>query len=309
MNAEVINMILVLFVLGLVFLTLKLGINVVPQSEVFVIERFGKYYRTLQAGLSLIVPYIDRVAHRVSILERQLDEQTISVITKDNVEVQLETRVFYRVVDASRSVYRIRDIDQALRTASASIVRSAAGKLELDELQSSREAMNQEIARNLETAAEVWGIEITRTEITDVIIDEATKEAQRQQLNAERAKRATVAEAEGDKKSIQLKADADLYKAQKEAEAIRVEAEATAYATVTKAKADADQTKMLATAIAKDGMPAIEFEVAKRQVDALGTIAASGNAKTIVIPTEATAAIGALSSILGVMNETSKTEG
>ena len=309
MNAEVINMILVLFVLGLVFLTLKLGINVVPQSEVFVIERFGKYYRTLQAGLSLIVPYIDRVAHRVSILERQLDEQTISVITKDNVEVQLETRVFYRVVDASRSVYRIRDIDQALRTASASIVRSAAGKLELDELQSSREAMNQEIARNLETAAEVWGIEITRTEITDVIIDEATKEAQRQQLNAERAKRATVAEAEGDKKSIQLKADADLYKAQKEAEAIRVEAEATAYATVTKAKADADQTKMLATAIAKDGMPAIEFEVAKRQVDALGTIAASGNAKTIVIPTEATAAIGALSSILGVMNEKSKTEG
>ena len=309
MNPEVINLILVLFVLGLVFLTLKLGINVVPQSEVFVIERFGKYYRTLQAGLSLIVPYIDRVAHRVSILERQLDEQTISVITKDNVEVQLETRVFYRVVDASRSVYRIRDIDQALRTASASIVRSAAGKLELDELQSSREAMNQEIARNLETAAEVWGIEITRTEITDVIIDEATKEAQRQQLNAERAKRATVAEAEGEKKSIQLKADADLYKAQKEAEAIRVEAEATAFATVTKAKADADQTKMLAAAIAKDGLPAVEFEIAKRQVDALGTISASGNAKTIIVPTEAAAAIGSLSAILGTMNEKSRKEG
>ena len=118
-----------------------------------------------------------------------------------------------------------------------------------------------------------------------------------------------MAEAEGEKKSIQLKADAELYKAQKEAEAIRVEAEATAFAIVTKAKADADQTKMLAAAIAKDGLPAVEFEVAKRQVEALGTIAASGNAKTIVIPTEATAAIGALSSVLGVMNEKSKKGG
>ena len=309
MEPEVVNLIVVGFLIGLVVLTLKLGINVVPQSEVFVIERFGKYYRTLQAGLSLIVPYIDRVAHRVSILERQLDEQTISVITKDNVEVQLETRVFYRVVDASRSVYRIRDIDQALRTASASIVRSAAGKLELDELQSSREAMNQEIARNLETAAEVWGIEITRTEITDVIIDEATKEAQRQQLNAERAKRATVADAEGEKRSIQLKADAELYKAQKEADAVRIEAEAAAFAVVAKAKADADQTKLLATAIAKDGLPAVEFEIAKRQVDALGKVAAADNAKTIIVPTEAAAAIGALSSVLGVMNEKSQATG
>ena len=306
MDESILNLVVVLLIVGLVVFTLKLGINVVPQSEVYVIERFGKFSRTLQAGLSLIVPYIDRVAHRVSILERQLDEQTVSVITKDNVEVKLETRVFYRIIDASRSVYRIRNIDQALTTASASIVRSAAGKLELDELQSSREAMNLEIATNLHTAAEVWGIEITRTEITDVIIDDATKEAQRQQLNAERKRRATIAEAEGEKRSIELKAEAELYKAQKEADAIRVEAEASAFAVVTKAKADADQTKLLSAAIAKNGKPAIEFEVAKRQVDALGTLAASGNAKTIIVPTEAAAAIGALTGLLGAMNEKSK---
>ena len=165
-----------LFVLGII-LTLYLGIKIVRQSEVLVIERLGKYSKTLYAGLSLIVPYLDRVAHRVSILERQLAKQEISVITKDNVEVRLETIVFYRVIDAANSVYRIRNVDDALKNAASSIVRSAAGKLELDELQSSRDAMNAEIAQNLGKAAEVWGIEITRTEITDVIIDEATKEA------------------------------------------------------------------------------------------------------------------------------------
>ena len=295
------NIIITGLLIGAGLVLFKMGIKVVSQSEVYVIERFGKYARTLPAGLSLIIPFLDRVAHRVSILERQLDEQRISVITKDNVEITLETRVFYRVVDASRSVYRIRDVDEALKTASSSIVRSAAGKLELDELQSSRETMNQEIASNLHSAAEVWGIEITRTEITDVIVDESTKEAQRQQLNAERKRRATIAEAEGEKRSIELRAEAELFKAQKEADAVRISADAQAYSVKIEAEADAEQTRLLATAISKNGLPAVEFEIAKRQVDAIGTLASSENAKTIVIPTDVTAAIGSLSSLLEVI--------
>ena len=215
---ENIGSITTLIVIALIILTIYLGVKVVPQSKVFVVERFGKYYRTLNAGLSIIIPYLDKVAHRIDILERQLEAQKISVITKDNVEVELETSVFYRVIDASRSVYRISNIDQALNTETSSVVRSAAGKLELDELQSSRDQMNAEIAKSLSPSAEVWGIEITRTSITDVIVDDATKDAQRQQLNAERNRRATVAEAEGQKQSIQLKADAEFYKAKKEAE-------------------------------------------------------------------------------------------
>ena len=304
-EAAIFNIAIIVLVVGVVLLTLKLGINIVPQSEVYVVERFGRYSRTLRAGLSLIIPYLDRVAHKVSILERQLEEQKISVITKDNVEVILETRVFYRIIDASRSVYRIRDIDQALKTASSSIVRSAAGKLDLDDLQSSREAMNTEIAVNLHSAAEVWGIEITRTEITDVIVDEATKEAQRLQINAERKRRAAVTEAEGEKRSIELKAEAELFKSQKEADAVRITAEAEAYAVVKKAQADADQTKLLAGAIAKNGMPAIEFEVAKRQIEAMSQLASAGNSKTLILPSEATAALGALSSLLAVMKENS----
>lgn len=292
------NLAIVALIIVATLIILKLGIKVVSQSEVYVVERFGKYSRTLNAGLSLIIPFLDKVAHRVSVLERQLDEQRISVITKDNVEVVLETRVFFRIVDASRSVYRIRDIDQALRTASASIVRSAAGKLELDELQSSREAMNEEIANNLHNAAEGWGIEITRTEITDVEVDDSTKEAQRQQLNAERKRRATIAEAEGEKRSIELKAEAELFKAQKEADGVRITADANAYSIRVKAEADAEQTKLLAAAIAKNGKPAVDFEVAKRQVDAISSLASSQNTKTIILPAGVTNALGGLSAIL-----------
>ena len=283
---------ILIVILALIFV--YKGVKVVPQSNVYVVERFGKYLKTLNAGLNLIVPFLDSIAHKLSILERQLPQFNISVITKDNVEVNLEATVFYRIVDASRSVYRIQDVDGALNTAATSIVRSAAGKLELDELQSSRESMNQEIAREMQNAAEVWGIEITRTEITDVVIDEQTKEAQRQQLNAERERRAAIAKAEGSKRSIELEAEARFFQAQKEAEAIKVNADAEAYAVKVKAEADAEQTRVIASAIKDNGQPAINFEVMKRQVEALSEIASSNSSKTVIMPTEITGVIGSL---------------
>ena len=199
----------------LIITTLYLAIKVVPQSKVYVIERFGKYTRTLESGLSIIIPFVDRVAHKTDILERQLPKFQISVITKDNVEVGLVSTVFFRVLDASKSVYRIKNIDSAVENTAISVIRSAAGKLELDDLQSSRESMNNEIRDRLSKAAEIWGVEVTRTEILDVLVDEQTKDSQRQQLNAERERRATIATAEGQKRSIELNADARLYEAEK----------------------------------------------------------------------------------------------
>ncbi|WP_438997161.1 SPFH domain-containing protein [Candidatus Puniceispirillum sp.] len=278
-----------------------------PQSQVFVIERFGKYTKTLTAGLSIIVPYLDRVGYKVSILERQLPEFTISVITRDNVEVRLETTVFYRVVDASRSVYRIQDVGGAIHTAASSIVRSAAGKLELDDLQSSRESMNAEIATFLQEAAEIWGIEITRTEITDVIIDDQTKEAQRQQLNAERERRAAIARAEGEKRSIELAADAKLYEAEKIADAVRIEADASAYAIKINAEADAEQTRVIGEAIEKNGQAAVNFEIMKRQVEAIGMLAAGESTKTIIMPTEVTGILGGLETLMSSIPKKGKT--
>ena len=132
-----------LFFLSISFLFLS--VKVVPQSKVYVIERFGKYTKTLESGLSIIIPFLDRVAHKVDILERQLPKFQISVITKDNVEVGLVSTVFFRILDASKSVYRIKNIDSAIENTAISVIRSAAGKLELDDLQSSRESMNLEI--------------------------------------------------------------------------------------------------------------------------------------------------------------------
>ena len=290
--------IVTIIVIVIALVTVFKGIRVVSQSEVHLVERFGKYKRTLNAGLNLIVPYVEKVKHRVSILERQLSEFNISVITKDNVEVILETTVFFRVTDAASSIYRIRNEELAIETAATSIVRSAAGKLDLDHLQSSRESMNLEIANNLREAAEVWGIEITRTEITDVKVDEQTKAAQRKQLNAERERRAAVAEAEGRKRSVELDADAQLYQAKKEAEAVKVQADADAYSIRIKAKANAEQTRLIAAAIAENGQPAIDFEILKQQVQAMGELASSSNTKTVIVPSDVTKALGSLEVVI-----------
>ena len=142
------NETIAILILIFALLTIYKGAKVVPQSEQYVVERFGKFRSTLNAGLNFIVPYLDSVAHRISILERQLPEFRISVITRDNVEVQLEATVFYRIEDPAKSVYRIRDVDLGLNTNATSVVRSAAGRLELDELQSSRDSMNGEIQTN-----------------------------------------------------------------------------------------------------------------------------------------------------------------
>ena len=290
--------IVTIVVIVIALVTVFKGIRVVSQSEVHLVERFGKYKRTLNAGLNLIIPYVDKIKHRVSILERQLSEFSISVITKDNVEVILETTVFFRVTDAASSEYRIRNEELAIETAATSIVRSAAGKLDLDNLQSSRESMNLEIANNLREAAEVWGIEITRTEITDVKVDEQTKAAQRKQLNAERERRAAVAEAEGRKRSVELDADAQLYQAKKEAEAVKVQADADAYSIRVKAEANAEQTRLIAAAIAENGQPAIDFEILKQQVRAMGELASSSNTKTVIVPSDVTKALGSLEVVI-----------
>ena len=296
------------FLAILIIYVVYLGIKIVPQSKVFVIERFGKFTRILESGLSLIIPFVDRVAFRVDILERQLPSFQMSVITEDNVEVELVSTVFFRVLDAAKSVYRIRNIDLAIENTAISVIRSAAGKLELDDLQSSREAMNQEIAARLSKAAEVWGVEVTRTEILDVLVDEKTKESQRQQLNAERERRATIAKAEGDKRSVELKADAELYEAEKQADAVKVQADADAYAVKVKAAADAEQTKVIAEAINNNGQAAINYEIMKRQVEGLAEVASSNQTKTLVVPTDITKALGTLELFLDSIDKGKKND-
>jgi regulator of protease activity HflC (stomatin/prohibitin superfamily) len=166
-----------------------------------VVERFGRLRAVLGPGINFIVPFLDRVAHKVSVLERQLPTASQDAITADNVLVRVETSVFYRITEPEKTVYRIRDVDGAISTTVAGIVRSEIGKLELDQVQSNRADLIQKVREQVATMVEDWGIEVTRAEILDVSLDDATRAAMLQQLNAERARRAQVTEAEGKKRA------------------------------------------------------------------------------------------------------------
>jgi regulator of protease activity HflC (stomatin/prohibitin superfamily) len=261
---------------ALILLTVWLGIRIVPQSEKHVVERFGRLHGVLGPGINLIIPLLDTVAHRISILERQLPNALQDAITADNVLVKVETSVFYRIIEPEKTVYRIRDVDGAIATTVAGIVRSEIGKMELDQVQSNRADLIQKVREQVAAMVDDWGIEVTRAEILDVNLDEATRAAMLQQLNAERARRALVTEAEGKRRAVELAADGDLYAAEQEAKARRVLAEAEAFATAT-----------IAQAIKDNGLEAAQYQVALKQVEALTAVGQGAGKQTILVPTAA----------------------
>jgi regulator of protease activity HflC (stomatin/prohibitin superfamily) len=252
------------------------GVRIVPQSEKFVVERLGRLQSVLGPGINFIVPFLDRVRHQVSVLERQLPPMTQDAITSDNVLVQVETSVFYRIIEPEKTVYRIRDVDAAIATTVAGIVRSEIGRMELDQVQANRSRLIEAVREQVAQQVDDWGIEVTRAEILDVNLDQATRAAMLQQLNAERARRAQVTEAEGKKRSVELQADADLYAAEQEAKARRVLADAEAYA-----------TQVVAGAIAENGLEAAQYQVALKQVEAISKMGAGQGNQTVVLPANA----------------------
>ncbi|UWR74911.1 SPFH/Band 7/PHB domain protein [Phaeobacter inhibens] len=273
----------IIYILGAIFLMILIfkGIRIVPQSEKYVVERFGRLHAVLGPGINFIVPLLDAVAHKVSILERQLPNASQDAITKDNVLVQIDTSVFYRILEPEKTVYRIRDVDGAIATTVAGIVRAEIGKMDLDEVQSNRSQLIGQIQHLVESAVDDWGIEVTRAEILDVNLDQATRDAMLQQLNAERARRAQVTEAEGQKRAVELNADAELYAAEQIAKARRIQADAEAYA-----------TQVVAKAIADHGIEAAQYQVALKQVEALNALGAGEGKQTILVPANAIEAFG-----------------
>jgi regulator of protease activity HflC (stomatin/prohibitin superfamily) len=273
--------IVILLLAGFIILCILLGIRIVPQSEKHVVERFGRLRSVLGPGINFIVPFLDKVRHKISVLERQLPTASQDAITSDNVLVQVETSVFYRILEPERTVYRIRDVDGAIATTVAGIVRAEIGKMELDEVQSNRSQLIGQIKALVEDSVDDWGIQVTRAEILDVNLDLATREAMMQQLNAERARRAQVTEAEGAKRSVELAADAELYAAEQIAKARRIEADAEAYA-----------TQVVANAIADNGLEAAQYQVALKQVEALNALGSSNGSQTVILPAAAMDAFG-----------------
>jgi regulator of protease activity HflC (stomatin/prohibitin superfamily) len=270
-----------LLLAAFVILCIFLGVRIVPQSEKHVVERFGRLRLVLGPGINFVIPFLDKVAHKISILERQLPNATQDAITSDNVLVQVETSVFYRILEPEKTVYRIRDVDAAIATTVAGIVRANIGKMELDEVQSNRAQLISDIKVAVEDAVDDWGIEVTRAEILDVNLDQATRDAMLQQLNAERARRAQVMEAEGQRRAVELAADAELYAAEQSAKARRIAADAEAYA-----------TQVVAKAIADNGLEAAQYQVALKQVEALTKVAEGQGKQTVILPANAMDAFG-----------------
>lgn len=273
---------IVLFlVAAFIIVCIFLGVRIVPQSEKFVVERFGRLRSVLGPGINFIVPFLDRVRHKISILERQLPTAKQDAITSDNVLVQVDTSVFYRIIEPEKTVYRIRDVDAAIATTVAGIVRSEIGAMELDEVQSNRNQLTNRIKQAVEAVVDDWGIEVTRAELLDVNLDQATRNAMLQQLNAERARRAQVTEAEGTKRAVELNADAELYAAEQAAKARRVSADAEAYA-----------TGVVAQAIKENGIEAAQYQVALKQVEALVAVGKGEGKQTILLPSSVLDAFG-----------------
>ncbi len=268
------NIVFIVFV-ALVVLTLKLGVNIVPQSENWLVERLGKFNRKLEAGLHLIIPFFESVRYKVPIQERQLPPKPINAITLDNVTISVSLAVLYRIVDASKTMYRIANVDDAIMTIVNGTVRSVIGKTDLDGVQSNRRQLSDEIERDLQTVSEEWGILLTRVEILEVDVDPETKQAMQLQLNAERNRRALVREAEGKKQATELDADAQLYAANRQAEAMKVRADAEAYA-----------VSAVAKAISEGGASAVEFEVRKLQAQAVQELSKGSNAKIVLLPSD-----------------------
>lgn len=274
-----------LILAALVVVALKAAIRIVPQSENWLVERLGKYNRNMEAGLHILIPFFETVSHKVPIQERQLPPKPINAITLDNVTISISLAVLYRIADASKTMYRISNVDDAIMTIVNGTVRSVIGKTDLDGVQSNRRHLSDEIAEDLKVVSDEWGIVLTRVEILEVDVDSETKQAMQLQLNAERNRRALVREAEGKKQATELDADAQLYAAQRQSEATKIRADAEAYA-----------VNAVAKAIAAGGESAVAFEIKKIQAHAVQELSKGSNSKIVLVPTDV---LNSLSGTLG----------
>ena len=290
---SVLAVVLVLLALVAVFL----GVRSVPQGSEHTVERFGRYTRTLEPGLNLIIPFVDRIGARLNMMEQVLDVPQQEVITRDNAMVRVDGVVFYQVLDAAKAAYEVTGLDNAILNLTTTNIRTVMGSMDLDELLSNRDAINVRLLQVVDEATQPWGLKVTRIEIKDITPPADLVDSMARQMKAERDKRAAILQAEGLKAAAVLEADGRKQAAILEAEGRKEAAFRDAEARERLAQAEAAAATMLSKALTEGNLQAANYFVAQKYIEALTAFATSPNQKTLILPVEATGVIGSLAGI------------
>src|SRR5215468_6780345 len=296
--------IFVLIVVFLAILTVFLGVKTVPQGYNWTVERFGRYTRMLRPGLNLVVPFVDRIGRRMNVMEQVMDVPQQEVITRDNASVTVDGVVFFQVFDAAKASYEIASLDQAIIKLTMTNIRSVMGAMDLDQMLSHRDEINERLLRVVDAAAAPWGIKVNRIEIKDIIPPEDLIQAMGRQMKAEREKRAEILTAEGQRQSEILRAEGAKQAQILQAEGRREAAFRDAEARERSAAAEAKATEVVSEAIAKGEVASINYFIANNYLRALTEIAHSPNQKVLMLPIEVTSVLGSLAGIAEIAKET-----
>ena len=302
---------IIVLIIIVIFLAAK-TFRVVPQAEVLIIERLGRYHRTAEAGLNVVVPFLDKVRAHVDLREQTMDVQPQSVITKDNVTIRIDTVVFYQITEARSAVYEIQNLQNGIKYLTTTTIRDVVGKMDLDSTFSSREQINTQLRQILDVATDKWGCKVNRVEIKDIDPPKDIRDAMEKQMNAERTKRAVILEAEGQRQSAITIAEGEkeskILQADAEKESNIRRAEGEKQAKILKATGEAEAIRQIADAKARE--IEVVYGAIKNsnpddklvQLKALETLkeVSKGEANKVFIPFDATktlAGIGAMTEI------------
>ena len=305
------------------------GVRIIPQAETWVIERLGKYNRTLESGINIIWPIIDRprVIHtrhtivdvdgntyvrnrttcKIDLREQVYDFPKQSVITKDNVTTTINALLYFQIIDPVKAVYEIDNLPNAIEKLTQTTLRNVIGELELDETLTSRDTINSKLQSILDEATNKWGVKVNRVELQDITPPESVREAMEKQMQAERNRRAEILNAEGEKKSRILRSEGERESEINAAEAVRqaeiLRAEGEAKAQILRAEAEAEAIRRVSEAIKDTKTDPATYMLAVKYIAALQEMTAGKDSKTIYIPYEASGVLSSLGSIKNLYQE------
>ena len=275
----------------------RTAVIIVHQGYEYTLERFGRYQTTMRPGFHFIIPFVNRVGHKVNMMERVLDVPSQEVISKDNALLTVDGVVFFQVLDAAKAAYEVFRLEHAILNLTMTNIRTVLGSMDLDDALSKRDDINARLLMVVDEATTPWGVKVTRIEIKDISPPRDLVDSMARQMKAEREKRATILEAEGTRQAEILEAQGLKQAAILQAEGRKEAAFRDAEARERLAEAEARATSMVSEAISNGDIQAVNYFVAQKYVEALSDFATGTNTKTLLLPMEAT---GILSSLAGI---------